>query len=707
MSFSAVASDKNYLTLPNQTPFFVRGANYEGYFDRAWRMWDSDKFDETLIARDFSKMADTGLNTVRLFVQSALAADIRADNFGKLDRVLQLAAERHLAVILTFNDDHSLNLAQVAQLDAKIGARYRDDPAILAWDLENEPVFYNFVAAIYPADHPAPVHSNTLVDQYGVRVSQQEALALQQQRRIPRHLNPMQAFWYINALRLFIEFHNDGTAWANQNGKTLVDYIYSSQASKWHPLVQVLNDTVAAWLAVRQGAVRAADPNHLITVGYHWLHFAALPANRALSFQSIHQYTDPTFPKFKKLNQILLSLKNVFPNHPLLMSEFGYSNQTGTDPANSAPVDARKTALFEMGLMAFLRAHKFAGGMKWMLNDVDTTANPREANFGIYRLGDNPKPIQAMLKMAQRWTPPPDGGTFNVVQDPFGLAFRLSLPNQTTLTGGVYQDETFSWRTDSVAGVTVTANSETLEISAQGDGALTVDPADLLSGWDAARSTVLYDVANGSLAQLATFPPGQPAGWNVSAGKTYQLAMGNPVAPPDNAVPIVPQPGEHVVLLGDADAMLRAALPYIRHFSPDATFAATEVTGRWGYVTVVASPQQVSDALIAEIQSAGARIVERISGDVESTLANLVAQDRRFLAELSPPPPGGSPVDPPPPPPTGQIYIVQAGDSLYRIAQKFYGNGNLWRIIFDANRDVIDSPSRIRPGMQLKIPPQP
>ena len=113
----------------------------------------------------------------------------------------------------------------MAQLDAKIATRYRDDPAILAWDLENEPVFYNFVAAIYPADHPAPVHSNILVDQYGVRVSQQEALALQQQRRIPRHLNPMQAFWYINALRLFIEFHNDGTAWASQNGKTLVDYI--------------------------------------------------------------------------------------------------------------------------------------------------------------------------------------------------------------------------------------------------------------------------------------------------------------------------------------------------------------------------------------------------------------------------------------------------------------------------------------------------
>ncbi len=707
MSYAAVSPDKNYLTQSNQSPLFVRGANYEGYFDRAWHLWDADEFDEPLIARDFSKMADSGLNVVRLFVQSALAADIRADNFSKLDRVLQLAADHQLAVILTFNDAHSLNLSQVAQLDAKIATRYRDDPLILAWDLENEPVFYNFAAAIYPTDHPAPIHSNELVDQYGARVSQQEAQSLQQQHHIPAHLNPMQAFWYINGLRLFIEFHNDGTAWALAHGKTLVDYIYSSESAAWHKLLDVLNRTVAAWLAVRHNAVRAADPNHLITVGYHWLHFAALPANRKLGFQTIHQYSDPTFPKFKTLTQTLLSLKNVFPNHPMLMGEFGYSNQTGTNPANSQPVDEQKTALFEVSLLAFLRANKFAGGIKWMLNDVDTDANPREANFGIYRMGDHPKPIQALLKLTQRtWASPPQSGTFNVVQDPLGAAFRLSIANRIMLAGGTFQDDTVSWRADGAGYCFLQPEAEGLTAFSHGDGSLTVDIAAVVPNWDATRPAVLTRETGNLHTQMALFPPADPVEWHVVSGEKYHVAMGEPLPEPPTETPIIePNPGEHVVLLGDADAMLRRALPYIRHFATDVTFAAGEVAGRWLYVSVIASAQQVPEAVLQEISAAGAHIVDRISENIDTTLATLVTQNRRFLAEISPPPPVEPPVEPPPP--AERLYTIQPGDSLYKIALHFYGNGGLWRIIFDTNRDIIDSPSHIRPGMQLKIPPKP
>lgn len=708
MAFAAVSPEKKFLVTPGQTPMFVRGANYEGYFDRAWHMWDAGKFDETLIARDFAKMADTGLNTVRLFVQPALEADVRAGNFAKLDRVLQLAANKKLAVILTFNDAHALNLAKVAQLDAKIAARYRDDPLILAWDLENEPVFYNFVAAIYPTDHPAPVHSNELVDQYGTRVSQQEALEMQQQRRIPGHLNPMQAFWYINALKLFIEFHNDGTTWAIRHGKTLVDYIYSTESATWHKLLDVLNRTVAAWLAVRYDAVRAADPNHLITVGYHWLHFAALPANRKLGFQTIHQYTDPTFPKFKSLTQTLLSLKNVFPNHPLLMGEFGYSNQTGTNPANSQPVDERKTALFEIGLLAFLRANNFAGGIKWMLNDVDTTANPREASFGIYRVGDVPKPVQPLLKKAQEtWLALPQSANFQVVQDPHGLAFRLTQANRVMLAGGTFQDDVLSWRAENTGYCFIETTDAGLSAHSQEKGTLTVDISALLPAWDVSRPANLFRMANGSRVDIATFPPETPATWQLTPGTVYHLEPAAPLPPPDEETPpIEPGAGEHVVLLGDADAMLRAALPYIRHFSPDVTFAPAEVAGRWLYVSVVATPQQIADSVLQEISAAGARVVDRIATDIDATLANLVAQNRRFLSELAPPEPVEPPDEPPPPLPE-QIYTVQPGDSLYKIALHFYGNGGLWHTIFDANRDVIDSPSRIRPGMQLKIPPKP
>jgi len=38
---------------------------------------------------------------------------------------------------------------------------------------------------------------------------------------------------------------------------------------------------------------------------------------------------------------------------------------------------------------------------------------------------------------------------------------------------------------------------------------------------------------------------------------------------------------------------------------------------------------------------------------------------------------------------------------------KVYGTGTLWEVIFEANRDILHDPSRLRPGQVLKIPPKP
>lgn len=55
-----------------------------------------------------------------------------------------------------------------------------------------------------------------------------------------------------------------------------------------------------------------------------------------------------------------------------------------------------------------------------------------------------------------------------------------------------------------------------------------------------------------------------------------------------------------------------------------------------------------------------------------------------------------------------QEYEVVEGDTMGRIAQRFYGDSSLWRPIYEANRDVIgDDPDRIRIGTKLKIPPKP
>lgn len=51
-----------------------------------------------------------------------------------------------------------------------------------------------------------------------------------------------------------------------------------------------------------------------------------------------------------------------------------------------------------------------------------------------------------------------------------------------------------------------------------------------------------------------------------------------------------------------------------------------------------------------------------------------------------------------------QTYVVAAGDSLSKIAKRYYGDANQWRRIHEANRDQISNPDLIHPGQKLKIP---
>ena len=49
-------------------------------------------------------------------------------------------------------------------------------------------------------------------------------------------------------------------------------------------------------------------------------------------------------------------------------------------------------------------------------------------------------------------------------------------------------------------------------------------------------------------------------------------------------------------------------------------------------------------------------------------------------------------------------YTVQPGDSLSKIAQKFYGNASDYHKIFEANRDQLSDPDHVRAGAELVIP---
>ncbi|WP_187262583.1 LysM peptidoglycan-binding domain-containing protein [Pontibacter beigongshangensis] len=69
--------------------------------------------------------------------------------------------------------------------------------------------------------------------------------------------------------------------------------------------------------------------------------------------------------------------------------------------------------------------------------------------------------------------------------------------------------------------------------------------------------------------------------------------------------------------------------------------------------------------------------------------------------------PNAAPAQPASPPntPNQDVYTVSSGDSLSKIAKKFYGDAGSWKKIYEANKATIGSnPDLIKPGQQFVIP---
>ncbi len=51
-----------------------------------------------------------------------------------------------------------------------------------------------------------------------------------------------------------------------------------------------------------------------------------------------------------------------------------------------------------------------------------------------------------------------------------------------------------------------------------------------------------------------------------------------------------------------------------------------------------------------------------------------------------------------------QVHEVKKGDTLWKIAEHYYGDGSLYMNIFEANRTILKDPNLIKVGQKLKIP---
>jgi LysM repeat protein len=66
--------------------------------------------------------------------------------------------------------------------------------------------------------------------------------------------------------------------------------------------------------------------------------------------------------------------------------------------------------------------------------------------------------------------------------------------------------------------------------------------------------------------------------------------------------------------------------------------------------------------------------------------------------------PPAAPVAAAPPAVQARVHEVVSGDTLSGISKHYYGKASLYMKIFEANRDQLSDPNRIKVGQKLKIP---
>lgn len=128
--------------------YLIYGINYYP-MQYPWRRFLTET-DMEAIHIELEMMQSIGINTLRIFLwnQALFQCDGTSiypneSAFGRLDAFMQLTSDYNMRLIVTLNDLPDIstlydNPQHIQEQTRLIVSRYRDEPAILAWDLRNE-----------------------------------------------------------------------------------------------------------------------------------------------------------------------------------------------------------------------------------------------------------------------------------------------------------------------------------------------------------------------------------------------------------------------------------------------------------------------------------------------------------------------------------------------------------------------------------------
>lgn len=124
-------------------PFVPKGVNYYPQKTPWTSFWS--KFNAQIISKDFALVQSLGFNTVRVFVNfhDFNKGNVPGEQVEKLRQLLDMAQKHQLKVIVTLfdflGDYRMLNFSATDRQLETLLTTFRTHPAIMAWDLKNEP----------------------------------------------------------------------------------------------------------------------------------------------------------------------------------------------------------------------------------------------------------------------------------------------------------------------------------------------------------------------------------------------------------------------------------------------------------------------------------------------------------------------------------------------------------------------------------------
>ncbi len=492
-NYVSVAPDAGRLCTADGRSFFALIVNYVGHSDRAWAQFQAGKFDPALIEADFRLARQVGANTIRTFVAAPLQNEFPKNDWTKLDALVAAAERAGVHLLLTLAD-YSLSYVQTLGAHAGlIAARYAGHPALLGYDLKNEPRFYHLTQMRFPGANP--LFAPELTELYPPQRTPEAALAWARgDGNAAGWMSDAEAVRFANASETLDALLKAISDWVSARSYRVstVDFVRSPEAAPWQAFLDKLNAATAAWIAPQLNAVRAADPGRLVTIGWSDPLLAALPANDRLDMISINRYPRDASPRQLEYQlTIARGLRTAFPGKPVLLTEFGYSTSE-LEPAQAAICEsAGWLRAYELGL---------AGAGKWMLWDLPPGPNPKERSFGLFDSAGLPKPSAAALPaLAERLAPSrAPRGRVEVTANPAGsIAYRYSADDALFSSGnGRIGDAVARWQGQGWAQLFVDWQEPgALRVSATEAGEVTLDLGQILGLRELRDITVEVDGA--------------------------------------------------------------------------------------------------------------------------------------------------------------------------------------------------------------------